>query len=141
MKTTEEEFNQAMLEEFRAEEALQTAHEKKIKLQYRLKLKDLIHVDSLYEYLDQQWWAPMAIVNLKLTDDKMSGYADTQCARIEDEQDGLIYLKTETYGDDIEIKDVYYYYVWQQCHDEDSYSGFMLFPLSDGRFFKVSYSC
>lgn len=31
--------------------------------------------------------------------------------------------------------------VWQLCQLEDSYSGFILYPLKDGRYWKISFSC
>jgi hypothetical protein len=42
-----------------------------------------------------------------------------------------------------EIRGVDHYYVWQQTTsmEGDSYSGHLLFPLKDGRYFKCSYSC
>lgn len=137
METTQEEFEKEMMKEWRIMDALQSRKEKHIKDSFKAKLKDLINTDSLYEHLDEHSWMPEEIVEIKLTDDKRNGYGNTQCARISSHPDRLIYLKTT----EDEVEGIDHYYVCQQCHYEDSYSGYMLFPLSDGRFFKVSYSC
>ena len=43
---------------------------------------------------------------------------------------------TDTYGNDIE------YLVWQTCgYTGDEYSGFLLFPMKNGRYYKISYQC
>ena len=123
----------------------QAAKDRKLKNRYRRYLKSLIYVPSLYKYLDQHdGWMPEAIVDIVLTDEKLSGYASYQHARIVDDEDRLLYMKTQIYAgeDEYPPHDIDHYYVWQTTGQlGDDYSGYLLFPLKDGRYFKVSYSC
>ena len=118
----------------------QDAAENKLKDEWKRKLKGLINVAGLFRWLDEGHdWAPLNIVEIQLTDEKRSGYSQYQHARIIDDKDKLLYLQTDISD---EIRKVSHYYVWQTvgvC--EDDYSGYLLFPLKDGKYFKVSYSC
>ena len=84
------------------------------------------------------YWQPEGIVEIVLTDEKRGGYSTYQHARIKDDVQKLLYMKTSF--DD--VRKVDHYYVWQTtgcC--EDDYSGYLLFPLSNGKYFKVHYVC
>jgi hypothetical protein len=107
---------------------------------YKAELKGLINVTGLFRWLngDMSFWMPEGIVEIQLTDEKRSGYSSYQHARIKDDADKLLYMKTDC----DEVRGIDHYYVWQTtgcC--EDDYSGYMLMPLKDGRYFKVSYCC
>jgi hypothetical protein len=114
--------------------------DRKLKNDFKRQLKGLTNVSGLFKWLnsDMEYWTPVGIVEIQLTDEKTSGYRNYQHARVvSDPEDRHLYMKT-----DCEVHSVPYYYVWQTtgcC--EDDYSGYLLFPLKDGKFFKVSYCC
>jgi hypothetical protein len=113
--------------------------DKKLKNSYKRQLKGLINISGLFKFLqDNIDWVPEEIVDIELTNDKSFGYGSYQHARIVGDESRRLYLKNNC----DEIRKVNHYYVWQisgSC--EDDYSGFMLFPLKNGKYFKVSYSC
>lgn len=107
---------------------------------YKAQLRGLINVAGLYRWLngDMSFWMPEGIVEIVLTDEKRSGYSTYQHARIKDDKERLLYMKTDC----DEVRKIDHYYVWQTtgcC--EDDYSGYLLFPLSNGKYFKITYSC
>ena len=113
--------------------------ERKLFNQYRKLLRGLINVSGLFRNLGENMmsWQPEGIVDIVLTDEKSSGYSTYQHARISGGEDKRLYMKTEC----DEIRGVDHYYVWQTtgcC--EDDYSGYLLYPLKDGRYFKLWYS-
>jgi len=107
---------------------------------YKAQLRGLINVAGLYRWLngDMSFWMPEGIVEIVLTDEKRSGYSTYQHARIKDDKERFLYMKTSF----DEVRKIDHYYVWQTtgcC--EDDYSGYLLFPLSNGKYFKITYSC
>ncbi len=108
-----------------------------LKNEYKKKLKGLINIKSLWEDLEElDSWRPEGIVEVIETDKKRPNYPDHSCAEIKDEP-FLLYMKTEC-----EVKGINYHYVLQQTgYLGDDYSGFLLYPLKDGTYFKVSYNC
>jgi hypothetical protein len=113
--------------------------ENKLKAEYKQKLKGLINIRGLFNWLNEVGgWLPVDIVEIKLTDKKTSGYSTYQHARIINTDDEHLYMKILCN----EVKSIDYYYVWQivGCC-EDDYSGYLLFPLKNGKYFKVSYEC
>lgn len=89
------------------------------------------------------------IVETHEVDDKQNGYGkDQRNCRIKGENSPL-YMHTtsevEYYygyegkyeGDSVE----YWVHQWSVGMEGDSYSGYLLFPMTDGRFWKVRYSC
>ena len=136
---TEEEFNNYLLEEFLEEEKAQIKKEREFKDSIKKELESLINIEGLFNWLEDghDSWTPIGIVDIKLTDEKLSGYSSHSCARVVDEEDKLLYMKTDM---DDAPEGIDYYYVWQTNHFEDSYSGFLLFELKNGKFFKISYN-
>jgi hypothetical protein len=110
-----------------------------LKLEWRKKLKGLINVSGLFKWLDEHdYWTPLEIVEIYNTDEKTSGYSSYQHVRIKDDKDKLLYMMQ----DEDEIRNVNHYCVWQTCGMMgDDYSGYLLFPLKNGKYFKVNYSC
>lgn len=113
--------------------------ERKLRNSFKMQLKGLINVTGLFRYLngDMSYWIPEGIVEIVLTDEKTSGYSTYQHARIKDAKDKYLYMKVDC----DEVRGIDYYYVWQTtgcC--EDDYSGYLLFPLKDGKYFKIWYS-
>lgn len=111
----------------------------KYKNEYRRTLKGLINVSGLFNSLSEynDSWEILGIVDIVLTDEKRSGYNSYQHARIVDDTDRLLYMKNTC----DEIRKIDHYYVWQRCDGEDSYSGYCLYPLKNGKYLKTSYSC
>lgn len=116
----------------------------RLKADWKEKLKDLIpKYDVLMEWLSDGLddWTPIGIVEVYEVEEKASGYSNYQHVRIKDDEEKLLYMKNEDEGDEEEIG-VNHHHVWQMTgYLGDDYSGFMLFPMTDGRYFKVSYNC
>lgn len=117
----------------------QHKREQALKNEYRKLLRGLINVTGVFRHLDDNtYWEPQGIVDIELTDDVRSGYRTYQHARIIDDKSKILYMKIP----EDEIRGVDHYYVWQTTGMlGDDYSGWMLFPLKNGRYFKVNYSC
>ena len=85
------------------------------------------------------------MVEIELTDEKERDYPNHQCCRVKDEK-FYLYMYHEDSLETIEesehegehIK----YYVWQQTGMlGDDFSGYLLLPLKNGKWWKVNYSC
>lgn len=137
---TEEEMFDDIWQEFTESDKLDQAKIKKFKHDFKNQLKGLIHVEELWVYLDEMdSWMPEEIVDIVLTEEKERDFPNHQCARIVADTDKVLYMKTDA---DAEIEGIDYYYVWQRTgYLEDDYYGFLLFPLKDGKYFKISYGC
>jgi len=110
-----------------------------LKLEWKNKLKGLVNINSLFKWLDDHdYWLPIDIVEIYNIDEKQSGYSSYQHVRIKDDKDKLLYMMQN----EDEIRGVTHYCVWQTCGMMgDDYSGYLLFPLKNGKYFKVSYAC
>jgi hypothetical protein len=119
----------------------QARRERKLRSEWKKKLKGLINITGLFKHLDgNAYWEPEDIVDIELVDDKLSGYGAYQHARIVGDETRRLYMKTSQ--DEYQIRQIDHYYVWQRTgYMEDDYFGFLLFPLKNGRYFKVSYTC
>lgn len=102
-------------------------------------LKGLINVTGLFRHLNENDnWTPVGIVDIYDVDEKKSGYSNYQFVRIKDDEDKRLYMKQPV----TEIRNVSHNCVWQTVGMMgDDYSGYLLFPLSNGKYLKVSYSC
>ncbi len=130
---------QQMEAEMEAAYAEQQKKDKAVKLDFKKKLKGQINIIGLFKWLSEMHdsWTPISVVEMQLTDEKVTAYPFDQCARIIGTEDDNLYHKCIREGI---AKDISYYYVWQ-IHIEDDYSGYLLFELKDGKYFKVSYGC
>lgn len=124
------------IDEFYKEEK---RREKKLKNNFKAQLRGLINVTGLFKYLDDNtYWKPQDIVEIELTKETTVGYRTYQHAKIKGDESGRLYMKMS----DDEIRGVDHYYVWQTCgYLGDDYSGWMLFPLRNGKYFRVYYNC
>lgn len=115
------------------------------KASWRQKLTGLINVDSLFNNLDtNDSWTPQDIVEVYEVEEKRSGYSSYQHARIKEDKDRLLYMKVTVDQDDEDeaIEGIDHTYVWQTTGIlGDDFSGYALYPLNDGRYFKIHYSC
>lgn len=109
-------------------------------------LKGLIHPRYFDFAEDHESFFSEGIVEIEKTDEKRSGYPKHECCRIKGKQSNLyMYHKTDletidgnSKYEDEEIE----YWVWQTTgYAEDDYSGYLLLPMLDGRYWMVAYSC
>ncbi|MGK0174076.1 MAG: hypothetical protein ACI9AT_000439 [Ulvibacter sp.] len=109
-------------------------------------LKGLIHPKYFDFAEDNESFASEGIVKIVLTDEKKSGYPNYPCCRVLGEL-GFLYMSHSDALETIEEESKYEeesinYYVWQTVgYSGDDYSGYLLLPMNDGRYWKVSYSC
>ena len=135
---TEQEFDDYIMNEIAQEENEWYEQDEKNKNAFKEQLQGLAPVDELFEWLnnDHDGWHPIAVVEIETTDKQMPGYPSHECCTIKGSN--TLFMKTSF--DEVEGMD--FYYVWQVTGMMgDDYSGELLLPLSDGRYFQVSYSC
>lgn len=119
------------------DERLIKVEETHTKLEWKKAIKGLINVSGLCRWLDesQDWWLPAEnFVEVAPSDEKIHGYPNYDTGRIKG--DFRLYMKQNEY----EIRGLNHMYVYQTGYD-DSYSGFLLFPLKDGRYTKIEFNC
>jgi hypothetical protein len=86
------------------------------------------------EILEDLNWRHEGYVKIELTDYKQSGYSNYDFYK-EISGDGRYYMKQDVKGN-------FHTMVWQTVGFlGDDYSGFLLFPLTNGQYWKISYSC
>lgn len=112
--------------------------EKDSKRQFRRNLKGLINITGLYRYLDetQEWWLPIDIVEITNTGEKKHGYPDYDTCRILNSDFKYLFLKQRQE----EIRGINHEYVYQSGRD-DSYWGYLLFPLKNGKYLIINFNC
>lgn len=91
-----------------------------IKTEFRRKLRGLIRRCSLYRWLNKNTgsWTPEAILDIEEVEQALAmGYIQEMCN---------------------EIKEIDHFYYQPSV---DNLTGKFLFPLKDGRYFKVGYNC
>lgn len=131
--------NEKIMEEQWMHEAMEDCYKEEMKRleerdSWKKKLKGLINTKKLWKEMeeDMEGWDIEGIVEIDLTDEQRSGYCTKyQCARIKGEKG---YLYTDWGGKGV--------FNWQQTgYLGDDYSGYLLHPLKDGKYLKVSYNC
>lgn len=108
------------------------------KKQWKKSLKGLVNVSGLFNYLNEMDdWYPIGFVEVYEVDEKSHGYKSYQHVRIRDDKYRTLYLK-QVHTD---IRGIDHTCVWQRVgFMGDDYSGYLLFPLKNGLYFKVEYS-
>jgi hypothetical protein len=97
-------------------------------------VKDNISYDFDLIELDDLDWQHIGYVEVEETDEKESGYSDYKFYYEKGDRK-LKYMRQDDEGD-------YHNLVWQTVgYLGDDYSGYLLFPLKDGRYWKILYSC
>jgi hypothetical protein len=82
---------------------------------------------------DNDYWEHLGYVKIQKSDYKNPFYKSYDFYTIVGEK--LHFMMQDNDGE-------YHNLVWQTTgHSEDDYSGYMLFPLSNGDYWKISYSC
>ena len=83
--------------------------------------------------LDGVEWKHEGYVEVEKTDHKNCFYPNYEFYNVKGEK--LNYMKQDEDGE-------FHNMVWQTTNGmEDDYSGFLLFPLSNGKYWKISYYC
>jgi|GEM_PF-2621115 len=98
-------------------------------------VKDHINYSIDNMNLDELYWQHVGYVEVVETSNVNTGYPSYKFYLEKDNPKSLRYMRQDDDGE-------YHNMVWQTvgcC--EDDYSGFLLFPLNDGRYWKISYSC
>jgi len=105
---------------------------------WKRKLRGLINVTGLFRHLDgMDGWLPYGFVEIYEANEKMAGYESHQHFRIKDDNEKLLYIKKS----ESDIRGVDHYCVCETVeYMSDYYSGYLLYPLKNGLYFKVSYS-
>lgn len=132
-----------ILHELTVIEKQQYVSDKKLKAKWHKELKGQINTVGLFNFLNRDFWQPEGTVDVVLTDEKLNGYPSYQCARIKDDKENLLYLETTVEYEDTGnlIRGIGKVFVWQTTGmTGDDYSGYMLFELLDGKYFKIYYS-
>ena len=134
-----DDYLQQMMSDSYKEVEQEIARIEKEKKSWKKKLKGLINVTGLFRHLEEmEGWYPYGFVEVYDTDEKRAGYKSYQHVRIKDDKDNRLYMKQP----EVEIKGIDHYCVWQTVgHLGDDYSGYLLYPLKNGLYFKVGYSC
>lgn len=106
---------------------------------WKKKLKGLINTKRLWEDMEEmEGWGINGIVEIEKTEERKPNYKEYECAYIKGDKNYL-FMKHEP---DFEVRYINHYYVWQQTgYLGDDYSGWMLYPLKDGKYLKISYNC
>lgn len=113
-------------------------------------LKELIHLKYFDFMENHDSYNSEGIVEIYEVDDKQNGYGLSQrnCRIVGDKFSGLFMHTTSEveymYGEEgnYEGEPVEYWVKqWSTGMECDSYSGFLLLPLNDGKYWKVGYSC
>ncbi len=105
-------------------------------------VKTMIDYDFEFidDYLDgNDWWRSIGYVEVEKSDYKNCFYPSHDFY-IEKNVDKILHYMRQ---DDNE-ENTFHSLVWQQDGGygaEDSYSGFVLFPLTDGRYWKIKFEC
>lgn len=131
-------LNEMMSDAYKEVERELDKVEKEKKL-WKQKLKGLININGLFRYLNEmESWYPYGFVEIYETDEKISGYKSYQHVRIKNDNDRLLFMKQP----ESEIRGIDHCCVWQTVgYLGDDYSGYLLYPLKNGLYFKVGYSC
>ena len=110
-------------------------------------LKDLIEPKYFDFAESQETYFSEGYVNIIEVEERKQGYSKYPHCREFGTSDTRLYMKHNDYIETIDGKSKYEgeeveYWVWQMTgYLGDDYSGFLLLPMLDGRYWKVAYSC
>lgn len=83
---------------------------------------------------DLEKWEHEGFIEVELSDHKNGCYPHHLFYTEKGNKASVHYMRCDDNGE-------FHYMVFQVNPYEDSYSGYLLFPLNDGRHWKISYSC
>ena len=118
--------------------AKEIAKEEEIRLAIKVNELEYVknHIDYDFDLIEEflmDDWMHDSYVEVEETDYKNGFYPSYTFYKEKVNEKSLLYMKQDEEGK-------YHNMVWQ-TDIEDDYSGFLLFPLNDGRYWKISYSC
>ncbi len=122
-------FNEAMNEVFKHQQEIDNKNKQVIKEVKKLINYPFSRIKEALEYCD---WKDQGYVEVEKTDYKDNNYPNHEFYRI---------IGNYTYFMKQDETKKFHYLVWQTSSYEDSYHGYILFPLTNGKYWKVSYSC
>ena len=105
-------------------------------------VKSLIDYDFSFieEFLDgNDWWKHVGYVEVEKSDSKNGFYPNNDLYVEKDNEKSLYYM----HQDDSE-ENTFHSLVYQRdggYGNEDSYYGYLLFPLTNGKYWKIEYQC
>lgn len=113
---------------------------------HKQSLKSLIH-PKYFDFIEEhESYYHKGIVEIEKTTDKVWGYSTTNNCRIKN-GGSTLYLHQNSSVESLRVESVYEgegveYYVWQLTgYLGDDYSGYLLLPLNNGKWWQVGYSC
>lgn len=139
----EKELYREMYEEFAAFEKEQKEKWNKAKEE----LKDLIHPKYFAFLEDHETYQTEGVFEIEETDRKENGYEKHKHCSVKNWSDGRLFIHHETTVETLEGDSEYEgedieYWVWQTCgYLGDDFSGYLLVPLNNGKYWMTSYSC
>ncbi len=111
----------------------------------KLSLRGLIENKYFLFAESHESYETEGIVEIQLTDRKQNGYPNNYNCIIKGDPYTFLYMLTTgnviDEENDIELQLYYWVRQWSIGMEGDSYSGYLLLPMMDGRFWKIKYSC
>lgn len=116
-------------------------------IEAKKELKNLIHPKYFSFAESHESYSNCGIVNIIEVKERKQGYSTYPHCREFGTKDNRLYIKhiteLETFDEESKYEgEEIEYWVWQTVgHCEDDFSGFLLLPMKDGRYWKIGYSC
>lgn len=128
--------------QFYADLDLYLTEEQNLKDEYKVKLTGLLDTRKVWEWLDENdSWAPKGIFSVKISW-KGNGYYNKIMAHADVITQGFTDYKNMHRQQEAKSEiGVNHIFIRQFSCCEDSYNGYMAIPLSDYRYFLITYSC
>jgi len=112
-------------------------------------VKDLIHPKYFQFIESHDSFGDQGIVEIIKTDEKQSGYPDSQRnCRVKDDTSSYLYMHTTSevesfFGDELKYdgESIEYWVTQWTGYACDDYQGYLLLELSNGKYWKIRYSC
>ena len=115
--------------------------DKQLKQRYKSELKNLINTRVVWEWLgEHDTWKPLGIFAVRIVN-KHNSYYNRAMPHAQIQSEEYKHLNMHWQEENKREVGTNHYFVEQWCYGEDSYSGFIAFPLKDHRYFLISYSC
>ncbi len=142
MENNSQQYDDAMNEFIESDKKYWAEKQKNIN-SYKAQLKGLINVSGLFKDLSENGdFEIIGIYDIEKTDRVDSNYPNHEFAKIV--TDSPEYKHTQYMrctGSEIRGIDHYYIKQWSVGMEGDSYEGYILYPLKNGKYFMAWYSC
>lgn len=137
IKTLEQEF----YDDYAKECNIYNKEQKRLKNSFKKQLKGLINVTGLFNALDDNdSWQPMGIYSIAEYANNKVRIIDNPSTNQDNSETNMTYELLEGHSD---IRGISHYYVYQRTSglEGDSFYGYILYPLKNGKYFKIAYAC